>query len=372
MRGIKDIDLKNKVVLLRSDLNSDVKKGKIILGERIKQASKTIKLLKKKKARVVVLAHQGRPGKNDFLNLSQHAKFLNKFVKIKFVNDLIGKKADKEINNLKPGQAILLDNVRKLKDEFEPGKNNGIVKFFKKNADVYVNDAFSVSHRKQTSMIMGKHMSSYAGLLLENEIDALKKIKLSSCLYVLGGAKPEDNIKLLGKNKVLSCGLFGQVCLINKGKKLGKQEKYLKKQKALIKISKDKLKKVKTPTDFAVSVNGKRIEKSIDKFPCMCEIFDIGSDTINNYKKEIKKVKCIYMKGPAGDANDKRFLKGTRELLKAISKSKAYSIIGGGHLSDAIKKSGINKKKFNHVSLSGGALLSYIAGEKLPGLEVLK
>ncbi|MBU0958967.1 MAG: phosphoglycerate kinase, partial [Nanoarchaeota archaeon] len=129
---------------------------------------------------------------------------------------------------------------------------------------------------------------------------------------------------------------------------------------------------VKTPIDFAVKINGKRKELSLEEFPSTYGIYDVGQKTIKKYVGEIKKAKSIYMKGPAGDFSSKGFEKGTYSILKAIVKSKAFSLIGGGHLSDAIDKSGISKKKFGHISLSGGALLKYLAGEKLPGLEALK
>jgi len=187
----------------------------------------------------------------------------------------------------------------------------------------------------------------------------------------LGGAKPEDNIKLLKGNKVLACGLFGQTCLISRGKYLGFQNEYLKKEKAFIEINKDRLVNVETPIDFAIKIKNKRKELALDEFPNNNEIFDIGKKTQEKYIREIKKAKAIYMKGPAGDCSERQFAKGTFAILRAISKSSAFSVIGGGHLSDAIRDSKISKKKFNHISLSGGALLSYIAGEKLPGLEAL-
>ena len=374
MKTLSNINLKNKVILLRTDLNSDIKNKKLLKSERIKQASITIKELKRKKAKIIIIAHQGKQGKDYFPDLRQHAKQLNKYVKIKFVEDIIGKNAEKEIDNLNSGEAILLDNIRKQKDEFNPKTNNKIIKFFKNKIDIYVNDAFSVCHRKHTSMLIPKYIKvkSYAGRLLEREIKALKKIKLKNSLFILAGVKSRDNIKLIGRKKILACGLFGQVCLVNKGKKLGEQEKYLKKGGFFIKIPRNKLKKVETPIDFAVKINGKRIEKNIEDFPNKYEIFDIGSNTIKKFKLEISKAKSIYMKGPAGDCGMKNFCKGTKEILNSIGNSKAYSLIGGGHLSDAIEKSKINKKKFNHISLSGGALLNYIAGEKLPGIKVLK
>ena len=133
---------------------------------------------------------------------------------------------------------------------------------------------------------------------------------------------------------------------------------------------KRKLKNVELPEDFAIKVKGKRKELKLEDFPSKYEIYDIGKKTIERYVKEIKKAKAIYMKGTAGDCSDKDFCKGTKTILKAVENSGAFSVIGGGHLSDAAAKLGI--KKINHISLSGGALLEYMAGKKLPGLEVLK
>jgi len=371
MKTLEDFDFEGKTVLLRSDLNSDVQNKRLLKSERIKEAARTINELKKKKAKIVILAHQGRPGNEDFISLKQNCKQLNKYSKVNFVEDIIGKEAERKIRNLKEGEAILLENIRYLKEEFNTGENK-ITRFFSKLCDIYVNDAFSVCHRNQASILLAKYIKkSCAGRVLEREVKALQKLKLKDALYILGGAKPEDNIKLLGRYKVLSCGLFGQVCLINKGKKLGEQEEYLKKKKILIKITKDKLREVQTPIDFAVNINGRK-EIPLSGFPNKYEIFDIGSETQKIYTNEIKRAKAIYMKGPAGDCSKRIFSKGTFAILKAVADSKAFSVIGGGHLSDAIKASKINRRRFGHISLSGGALLSYIVGEKLPGLEVLK
>jgi len=166
------------------------------------------------------------------------------------------------------------------------------------------------------------------------------------------------------------------MCLIAGGRDLGEQNDYLKKEKILdnkiLKKLKKKLRNVETPVDFAVNIKNKRVEVPLHKFPNHFEIFDIGEKTIVKYVTEISKAKSIYMKGPAGFCADKKFCKGTEVILRAIAKNRGFSLIGGGHLSDAIKRSKISKRRFSHISLSGGALLRYIAGEKLPGLEVLK
>ena len=414
MKTLDDFDFEGKVVLVRSDLNSDVRAsrvgsrklevGRVIESERIGASVETLRELKKKGARVVVLAHQGRKGKSDFVSLKSHARFLNKYVKVKFVEDVCGARAISEIGNMKNGEAVLLENVRFVGDEFKPekGRGNELYKLVEV-ADFFVNDAFSVCHRSQASVVLfPKYLPSFAGRLLEAEVKALRqvvggrgRVVGKDVLYVLGGAKPSDNLKLLGKGGVLACGLFGQMCLIASGKKLGAQEDYLRKVvgdydgvlgklRGIIKpqISqmnaddtcgngKLRLKgggRIFVPVDFAVKVGGRRVERGLGEFPCGDEIFDIGSKTIANYVKEIGKARCVFVKGPAGDAGDVKFSKGTVALLKAVAKCK-FSLVGGGHLSDAIKKYKLSG--FGHVSLSGGALVAYLAGEKPPGLEAL-
>jgi len=377
MKTLNDFNFKGKRVLLRADLNSNVVDGKVLMSERIRRSVRSVKELKRKGARVVVIAHQGQPGKSGFLSLKKHAKLLRKFVKVRFVDEVVGERALKEIGKLKNGEVLLLENVRFEKDEFNVGKGKKnelykLVDLF----DIYVNDAFSVCHREHFSIVgFPKYLKSCAGRLLEEEIKVLKKINIKECLHVLGGAKPRDYLVLLKGNKVLACGLFGQSCLVARGKDLGAQNKYLRKEadvdEKFLRKLKLKLKNVETPVDFAVRVKGSRRELKLDEFPSKFEIFDIGSETIEKYVEEIKKAKFIYMKGPVGYFSYRSFDKGTNALLRAVAESRAFSLIGGGHLSDAVFESGINRKKFGHVSLSGGALLKYIGGGRLVGLERL-
>lgn len=353
IKTLKDFDLKNKRVLLRADINSDVFRGKVLLSERIVEASKTIRELKKQKAKIVILGHQGNPGKKDFLNLRQHVKLLNKYTQVKFIQDVCGEKAIGAIGKLKNGEAILLDNVRFVEDEFNPRKKNNILlKNLSPLFDLYINDAFSVCHRDHTSITgFPKKIQGCIGPLVEAELKALEKISIKNCLYVLGGAKPESNIKLLKRNKVLACGLFGQMCLVANGKDLGYQNKYLEKnvlvkgdyKKFKLKLKK-KLKKRRNSDRFCSDEGYSRKEFLLKEFPLEYEIEDIGENTIEKYVKEIKKAKAIYMKGPAGFSADERFAKGTVSLLKAIASSKGFSLVGGGHLSDTIEKYKLLKK----------------------------
>lgn len=370
-KTLDDFNFKNKTVLLRLDLNTEIAKSKPIFSQRMKAHAKTLSELKKKKAKVVILAHQSRPGKSDFTSLKKHAKL----IKAKFVSDICGPKAIKAIQKLRPGEVLLLENVRYLKEELKPKtKPNRMLKLAK-HADIFINDAFSVSHRDQTSVTsFPKLLPSGIGRVLEEEISSLENISLKGTLFILGGAKPKENIEVLKKNKnVITTGIFGQVCTVAKGKNLGAQNKFLKDEiREFVPKLRKYVKNVKTPIDFAVKVKGKRNELQLKDFPSEYEIYDIGKKTQDLYVKKIKKAKSIFMKGVAGQCEDKQFCRGTERIFKAITSSKAFSVVGGGHTTDAIAKLKINKKKFGYISLSGGALDEYMAGNKLPGLEVLK
>jgi len=368
------LDLLGKKVLLRIDLNSDIYRGKVVESNRIKTHSKTIKELVKKKAKIVILAHQGSPGKKDFISLRQHSGILNKYVKVRFIDDIIGKKALNAIKGLKNGGVLLLENVRFLKEEFSPSTNNRFVKIMKNLFDYYINDAFSVSHRNQTSLVsFPKVLPHGIGRVMEEELKHITnlKSKLKNCLFILGGKKTEDLIPLLKNKRILTGGELSLLTLILKGHDLGKENKILKKQFNLLPKIRKYSKNLINPVDLAVNVNGKREVLDLENFPKNYLVLDIGDKTIELYKKEIKKAKVIFFKGAMGMFENKEFASGTREILKAISDSNSFSVIAGGQSSDAIKKFKINKNKFNYVSLSGGALVSYLAGEKLPGLEAL-
>ncbi len=372
---LENFNFNGKRVLLRIDINSEISNRKVILGERIPEHAKTIRELQKKGAKITILAHQSSPGKSDFTSLKQHAKLLNKFTKVKFVDDILGKKAVSEIIFLKKGEALLLENVRSLEEEFSPSTKNDLVKILAPLHDIYINDAFSVSHRAQTSVVSFPHvLKSGIGRTMEKEISALEKInEMKNCLYILGGAKADVNLYLLKKSKnVLVGGIFGHLCLIASGKNLGAQNRVVKDQFKYLKEIKKYLRNCTLPLDLAVKQNGKRKTLNIEEFPSQNEVFDIGEKTTSLFVKKIKSANCILMKGTVGFCEEKQFSKGTFSLLKAISNSKAFSVIGGGHLTTALKKSKISKNKFSYVSLSGGAMEEFLAGNSLPGLEALK
>lgn len=375
IKTISDLkNLQGKKILLRVDLNSGISKGKIVESPRIKAHSDTIKFLLSKKAKVVVVAHQGLQNE-DCETLKQHSKLLNKYVKVKFVNEIVGKKAWSAISSMKNGEALLLENVRFLKDEYSHSTNSTFVNFIKEAGfDYYVNDAFSVSHRNHASIVaFPKIFPSAMGLVFEKELKNAERLKskLKNCLFIIGGAKYNDLLPLLKNKKILVSGKLGNLLLISRGFNLGKENKNFGKDVKLLR----KLKNypgIIAPIDLAINVNGKRKEISINEFPQNYPVEDIGQETIEIFKEEISKSKAVFFKGSPGLFQRKGFENGTREILNAIANSPAFSVVAGGQGSDAIKKFKIPKRKFSYISLSGGSLVAYLAGEKLPGLEALK
>ena|SRR3989344_4905849 len=372
LRTLDDLNFKGKSVLLRADLNSEVVNGKVFLGDRLIESSRTIKELTRKGAKVVVIAHQGRKGDKDFISLKQHAKLLNRYVKVKFIDDVFGKKALGAIDKLKFGEALLLENVRFCKEEFLVEGKNKMVEALKDKFDYFVNDAFSVSHRAQASVVcFNKNLVSAVGRLMERELKSLDRLKIEGGLFILGGAKIEEDLFLAGRGKVFTGGIVALTFMRARGMDLGKQNEIVDKNKKLFAKIRT-MRKVKTPLDFAILQNGKRKEIMAEEFPINSLALDIGKETIKEYLSEIKRAKVIFVKGPMGYIEDKRFIEGTREILKAVANSKAFSVIAGGHTGSTLKQLGIDKKKFSYISLSGGALVEYLAGKKLPGIEALR
>lgn len=397
---LEDFELKGKTILLRADLNAPYNKEEKIIEdcERIREHAKTIQFLLEKRAKVVVLAHQGRKGDEDFTNLEQHAKLLSKYLskEVKFVNDVIGEKAVSEIKKLEEGEALLLDNVRFLDEETqekspEEHSKSRLVQTLAPLADFFVQDAFSASHRSHASIVgFSPVLPTLAGKVMERELSSVEKAlqSLGINVFILGGAKPDDCLNimeyLLEKKpecieKVLTCGTVGEIFLAAKGYKLGEPTIKFFEQKGFLSLVPQARKllekyemEIEIPSDVAVEENGKRKEINVKELPSDSLILDIGSETIRNYIEIIREARTIVMKGPAGVYEKKGFEVGTKEILEAIASSKAFSLIGGGDTGLAIEKLGIEKESFSYISLGGGALITYLSGKPMPGIEALK
>jgi phosphoglycerate kinase len=397
---LEDFDLEGKTVLLRADLNSPYNKEekKIEDCERIREHAKTIQFLIEKRAKVVVLAHQGRKGDEDFTSLEQHSELLSKHVgkKVKFVDDVIGEKALQEIKNLREGEALLLDNVRLLDEETqekspEEHSKGKLVQTLAPLADFFVQDAFSASHRSHASIVgFSPVLPTIAGKVMERELKSVEKAleALGINVFILGGAKPDDCLDImefLFKNKpeciekVLACGTVGEIFLAAKGYDLGIPTVKFFEQKGFMKLIPQARRllenyelEIEIPTDVAFEENGKRKEINLKELPAESLILDIGSETIQRYLEIIRSARTIVVKGPAGVYEKAGFEIGTKEILEATADSKAFTLIGGGDTGLAIEKLGIEKEKFSYISLGGGALITYLSGKPMPGIEALK
>jgi len=400
MNTLDNVEVKGKRVFVRIDMNSpyDEATKKIEPSERIKAHAETIRELAKKGAKVIVLAHQGRKGDVDCISLEQHAQALEKFVKRKvtFVDDIVGEKAKRAISSMRDGWIVVLDNVRFLDDETkyktaEEYSQSTLVKELGPLCDLFVLDAFSVAHRAQASVVgLGLKGGAVAGRVMQRELEALDKVSNPAhpVVFVMGGAKPDDSIvtleKWLSEGKVdtaLTGGVLGSIMVAAKGKKLGASDKYLEDKKLVEFIPKAKEllekygDKIAIPKDVAVEIDGKRQDISIRKLPSDGPILDIGKRTTTTYKKIVLGAKTIVVNGPMGVYEKEEFEYGTKKVFKAIekaSKAGAFSLLGGGHTISALAKFKIRQKNLGYVSLAGKALIAYLNGDKLPGVEMLK
>ena len=323
---IDDFDIENKTVLVRIDVNSpvDPSSGIILDDTRLRLHAKTIRELSNKGAKVVILAHQSRPGKNDFTSLSQHADALSDIsnLRVRYVDSIFSSLAKQAIRDLKPHEILLLDNVRFFSEEslsrtpLEQSKTI-IVKELSPLIDYYVNDAFAAAHRSQASLVgFTVNTPSAAGRVMEEELtviqNALDNVK-HPCVFLLGGMKPDDSIDVMENvlsngtaDAILTTGIVGNIVLWGAGIDIGQVNKdfiasrgyedMVEKSKDLIERFGDK---VKYPIDVAIEVNDERVDVDIDEIPNEA-IFDIGVKTINFYAQEIRNAKTIFANGPAG------------------------------------------------------------------------
>lgn len=396
---LDDFNVKDKVVLLRVDFNSpvDPETKRIIDDTRIRaHAETTIKELSEKGAKVVILAHQGRPGDPDFIPLQQHAEILGRILgkPVKYVDDVFGEKAKRAIRELKSGEILVLENVRTFPKEAkdlppEEHAKSELVQNLAPLADLFVNDAFAAAHRSHASIVgFTVVLPSAAGRIMEKELKALSRVMESPerpCLYILGGAKADDSLKIskfvLDNNiadYVLTAGLVGHLFLVAKGYDLGKPNMELLEKNKLLDLvpgMKELLNKypgrIETPVDLAVEVDGKRKEISVDELPTNYPIYDIGERTIKRYTELIMGAKSIVFSGPPGVFEREEFKKGTKALFEAMAASRAFTLVGGGHSIAAVQGLGL-ADKMSYISTAGGALIEFLMGKKLPGVVALE
>jgi phosphoglycerate kinase len=388
---IRDIPLKNKKVFIRVDFNVplDKKTRAITEDTRIREAVPTIKYALEQGAAVVLASHLGRPDgmKKPEYSLSPVAKRLEELLgkPVKFLDDCIGEGVKKAIKAMKPGEVILLENVR-----FYAGEEENDPEFAKQLAegmDYAVNDAFGTAHRAHASNVgVTKYLSpAVAGLLMQKEIDYFGKALENPdrpMVAILGGAKVSGKIKVINNliNKVDKLIIGGGMMftfLKAQGYEIGKslvEEDRLEVAKSVLKQAEEKGIKLYLPVDCIVAdqVEAPTVTKvvSVREIPKDLKGLDIGPESLKLFTQAVADAKMIIWNGPMGVFEVEAFSKGTVELAKVIAKSKAVSIIGGGDTVSAIDMAGV-KDKVSFVSTGGGASLELLEGKELPGIVAL-
>lgn len=389
IKYIDEVEIHDKKILLRVDYNVTIlPDSKIDSNERLKRTIPTIELLLKNGGKLILMSHLGRPqGKDPKFSLKPVAEELQKLLpsqKIIFVEDFNSDEGQVILKDQKESEIVLLENLRFYEEE----KNNDF-EFAKKLsgiADVYVNDAFSISHRNHTSIVgVPKLIPSYGGLLLKNEVQTISEIVKNPnkpYVVIMGGAKISTKIdlleKLMGKaDAILTGGGIANTILKQQGYVIGKslyEEREKKETGELMQLSKENNTQVVLPVDVVVAndVSAQRGEvKKVDNVLEDDVVLDIGPETCEIYKEKILQANTIVWNGPMGYFENPEFKRGTDCVYDAIiSNGQAASIVGGGQTLAAISKKD-SLDKITHISTGGGAMLKFIEKSTLPGLEAL-
>ncbi len=387
------VNLEGCKVLLRVDINSPIhpKKNTISDSRRIRSIIPTLKCLSN--SAVVIIAHQGRPGNVDFTTLQSHAQEIQKyfFKPIEYIPDIIGPRALERIKELKPGEYLLLENLRFLAEDNLLGtpeilKETHLVRILAPFFNYFILDAFGSFHRSHPSNVgFASVLPTVVGKLAEKELTTLGHVLHTPqrpSVFLLGGAKIEDKISILSnilKNQradfVLLGGILGNIALSIQGYPIAKAlpEDTPEVRKSLRGLLKKYQDQIKLPLDVATSDFGKRIEYPIEELPSKQQVraLDIGEKTIHYYTKLLDTAKTITANGPMGRYEEQPFDRGTQSLLSIIARNRGLTVIGGGHLASYAYEIGLGSK-IKHISTGGGATIQLLSGEQLPVIPLLR
>ncbi len=384
-KTVRDIDVKDKRVLVRVDFNVPIENGKVTDDTRIVASLPTIRDLIGRGAKVILVSHLGRPkGRDEKLSLRPVAERLQALLgsPVAFVHDTVGPEVERVIQGMKPGDVVLLENVR-----FYPEEEKNDAAFAKKLAslaDVYVNDAFGSAHRAHASTEgVAHYLPAVAGFLMEKELNYLGAALANPArpfVAILGGAKVSDKIKvidnLLPKVDALLIGggmanTFLQARGLNIGQSLVEKDK-LDVARALLNKAGDK---IALPVDVVVAdkfeANAQSKIVSVDQVPTDWRILDIGPKTIDAFERVLSTAKTVVWNGPLGVFEFPPFAKGTIEIARRLASLNATTIIGGGDSAAAVEQAGV-ADKMTHISTGGGASLEFLEGRELPGVAALQ
>ena len=391
MKYIDQIEMKGKRVFLRVDFNVPMDKaGNVTSDKRVRASIPTINYALEKGGKLIIASHLGRPkGKRvDEMSLRPVAKVLSELVKkpVTFLDDCVGEAVEQATGKMKEGDIILLENLR-----FHPGEDKNDAEFAKKLAslcDVYIDDAFAVSHRAaaSNSAITEFVKTCAAGFLLKNEIEYFNKAMINPArplAAIIGGAKVSDKIGLLESliekvDKIIIGGGMAFTFLRAAGYETGKslcEEDMLDLARKIVEKAKKKNVQFLLPVDIVIAQSATAEAEAkvcgVKEIPKDWIGLDIGPATISLFSNAVQGVKTIIWNGPMGMFELAPFSKGTFELAQAVANSGAISIIGGGDTDTAIKKAGLSAK-MSYISTGGGAFLEWLEGKTLPGIAALE
>lgn len=390
---LDDVDSRGKTVFLRVDFNSpfDPVSKRILDARRITETIDTLHELGD--ARVVLGAHQSRPGRYDFTSLELHARVLRMYLndRVRFVEDVVGEEARGAIDALEPGEVLVLDNLRKVDEENvqsppEELARTGLVRTLAPYFDLVVNDAFAASHRSQPSLVgFGEVLPMVAGRLMERELNALNHVLENPerpSVFVLGGAKVEDRLPVMRRvlrdgiaDRILIGGLIRETFHMAQGYNPRRLSILGDKEEGLIADARELLDRygesIEVPVDVALDVKGERVEIHVDRLTDETNIYDIGLNTLARYCDQIKRSGTVVAEGPLGMFERRFFNIGTKEVLRAMAYCDGFTVVGGGHLGALASMMDIDGK-MDHVSTGGGAMLSLLAGEEMPVIKALE
>jgi len=385
-------------VVVRVDINSPVSEGRVRDNRRFARHAETLRELVESDHRVAVLAHQGRPGRESFTSLDQHADVLAEHLgaPVEFVPDTHGPRAIEAIRDLESGEVLLLENVRMVMDELpekppEKHTRSTLVRTLAPEFDAYVGDAYSAAHRSHASLVgFPLVMDASAGRVMAAEYEANSAIATrefdGDVTMVAGGKKATDVIEVMTAlegtvDNFLLGGVAGELFLRALGYEVGRDlggadvydEQYARNREKIQHLIEAHPSDLVFPTDLAYEADGERAEVTVaDVRNKNHDYLDVGTDTTSRYADIAASSAAVFVKGALGVFEDERFSYGTVNVLEAIAARDCFSVVGGGDTSRAIELYGLRESDFSHVSIAGGAYIRALTGEPLPAVEVLK
>jgi phosphoglycerate kinase len=399
MKTIDDLELNNQRVLLRADLNAPMKQdanGQMQITDdgRLRASVTTINDLRKKNAKIIILAHLGRPKgeRKPELSLKPIAKRLSELVgvSIKFIDDLNDASTLEAVNSMQSGEIIMIENIRFEKDETskDQSERQRLAQKLAKLGDAFVIDGFGVVHREQASVTdIARLLPKASGRLVQAEQKAFDRVLNNPdrpYVVVLGGSKVSDKLGVINNliskvNKILIGGGMAFTFLKAQGYEVGDsllEVDRIEEVKQLLFTAKEKNVEIVLPIDIVISTSldgtSPVSEVDFDKIPVGQKGLDIGSKTAELFADKIRDAKTVVWNGPMGVFEVNAFAKGTKTVAQALANSAAYSVVGGGDSAAAIRLLGLDESKFDHISTGGGASLELLEGKVLPGLAVLE